>query len=127
MFYGTAKNNCQSTPSIDYSEAFRILNTTCVELAFLKLLIDTSRRKYPEIGLSPKGIIFVNAELELLNLTIRYLFLVSGRKVACRVEYLTSCCNQKQKKISKFTIDTQSPKDIEPKRVDGKPIFIIKL
>ena len=72
MFYGTAKNNCQSARSIDYSEAFRILNTTCVELAFLELLYRYEQGKNVlKLAYLQKLLSLVNAELGLLNLKIR--------------------------------------------------------
>lgn len=42
-----------SQPEIDYSEVFRILDTTRIELAFLKSLIRNEQgEKCPEISLS---------------------------------------------------------------------------
>lgn len=46
-----------SQSKTDYSEVFRMLNTTRIELAFLKSLIRYEQgEKCPEISLSSKGI-----------------------------------------------------------------------
>ena len=45
-----------SQPETDYSEVFRMLNTTRIELAFLKSLIRYEHgEKCPKISLSSKG------------------------------------------------------------------------
>lgn len=45
-----------SQPETDYSEVFRMLNTTRIELAFLKSLIRYEQgEKCPKISLSSKG------------------------------------------------------------------------